>query len=665
MTKKLKITYMVASMLLAIGVGIGIGLEISTRNSFIEGELVQEMKDVKKKMKPSSPAVSSSPIVVVRAGGGSSWGTPSGKETQNDVNKQKAKPDSSVPHRAVYYPGTETLSKGEIRLTACGTGTTDARRGQASTCWLVEVGDFSDGCTIESNGVQQSYSSGTLDYEEIINTYSSKGSATKTDATILKSVTKTKISQDGTKTKIPQDGTKGTTGPTCVSKFLFDVGTGSMVNVAALMIPYDFLDKVFLTHLHTDHWGDLDALWVNRWTGGATLPLNVWGPSGYMPSTATMPVPSSPPVPTWLSSFNCSSDSDESTDAPNCADYAYTKYEIKEGKVVSSKTYSKMGTQYAIDMFLQAFNWDNTTRGYTLSAVPGQINVTEFDYTIPHKADDKPNVIYTSTSADQSQIITIESWPAIHTGNGSVSYSLEYKYKNDDPIQIVIGGDTYPNKWYIKQAQNAHIAIHEVYETPTQLVTLSSESAAVALSVGTGAHTSGPAFGKVMSCVKPGLAIGYHFPNNAVAHDSVYQNVRTTYNPSSVQADTSTQCSDTPMSSTAELTLALDNMVWNITQKQIVERMVVSSDNPWAVPGPIPMQGPAKSNKMDKINPFSINIQAGKWNPQAQLAQRNVVCDFIKNTNPGVSSKSTEGMPDTCTYGTYCTEQTCPASPSQ
>ncbi|MBW1786671.1 MAG: MBL fold metallo-hydrolase, partial [Deltaproteobacteria bacterium] len=36
-------------------------------------------------------------------------------------------------------------------------------------------------------------------------------------------------------------------------KFLFDIGTGSMVNVAALMIPYDFLDKVFLTHLHTDH----------------------------------------------------------------------------------------------------------------------------------------------------------------------------------------------------------------------------------------------------------------------------------------------------------------------------------------------------------------------------------------------------------------------------
>ena len=51
-----------------------------------------------------------------------------------------------------------------------------------------------------------------------------------------------------------------------------------MANVAALMIPYDFLDKVFLTHLHTDHWGDLTTLWAGGWTAGRTKPLRVWGP---------------------------------------------------------------------------------------------------------------------------------------------------------------------------------------------------------------------------------------------------------------------------------------------------------------------------------------------------------------------------------------------------
>ena len=51
-------------------------------------------------------------------------------------------------------------------------------------------------------------------------------------------------------------------------KFIFDVGTGSNERIAALQIPYNYLDKVFLSHLHTDHFGDLDALFV----GGAIRP---------------------------------------------------------------------------------------------------------------------------------------------------------------------------------------------------------------------------------------------------------------------------------------------------------------------------------------------------------------------------------------------------------
>ncbi|MGB6337706.1 MAG: MBL fold metallo-hydrolase, partial [Thermoanaerobaculia bacterium] len=36
-------------------------------------------------------------------------------------------------------------------------------------------------------------------------------------------------------------------------KFIFDMGTGSMERLYALGIPLDFIDKVFLTHLHADH----------------------------------------------------------------------------------------------------------------------------------------------------------------------------------------------------------------------------------------------------------------------------------------------------------------------------------------------------------------------------------------------------------------------------
>ena len=103
-------------------------------------------------------------------------------------------PNGTAPDRYVYYPGTEALSEGEIRIIACGTGMPDQRQAQASACFLFEFG----------NG----------------------------------------------------------------DKFIFDIGSGSMRNIASLMIPYEYLTKVFLSHLHTDHWGDLDSLWAGGWTAG-------------------------------------------------------------------------------------------------------------------------------------------------------------------------------------------------------------------------------------------------------------------------------------------------------------------------------------------------------------------------------------------------------------
>ena len=106
-------------------------------------------------------------------------------------------------------------------------------------------------------------------------------------------------------------------------KMIFDLGTGSMRNIASLMIPYEYLTKVFISHLHTDHWGDLDQLWAGGWTAGRPVPLEVWGPSGQTP---------------------------------------------------------EMGTAHAIKGFLQANHWDKVTREYKITPIPGQINVHEFDY---------------------------------------------------------------------------------------------------------------------------------------------------------------------------------------------------------------------------------------------------------------------------------------------
>ncbi len=305
-------------------------------------------------------------------------------------------------------------------------------------------------------------------------------------------------------------------------KFLFDIGSGSMPNIAALMIPYDFLDKVFLTHLHTDHWGDLDGLWAGGWTAGRTGPLRVWGPSGATP---------------------------------------------------------EMGTKYAIEHFLKTYNWDAQTRNFKLNPTPGKIEVVEFDY----KGNNQ--VVY------QENGVTIRSWPAIHVGDGPVSFSLEYA-----GLKIIIGGDTFPNRWYIEYATDADVAIHETFLTPTQLVELYNMSPRAALGVGTQVHTAPPAFGKVMSMIKPRHAIGYHFFNEEATRYAIYDGIRQTY--------------DGPLS------LAVDNMVWNITKDKITERMTVSPDQAWGVAGPKQMPEPVKGIP----DPMTEYIKAGKWDVSDALA---------------------------------------------
>ena len=63
-------------------------------------------------------------------------------------------------------------------------------------------------------------------------------------------------------------------------KFLFDIGSGCHERLAAQKIPYDYLNKVFIGHLHVDHMGDLPSLWLGGTVMNRLVPLRIWGPTG-------------------------------------------------------------------------------------------------------------------------------------------------------------------------------------------------------------------------------------------------------------------------------------------------------------------------------------------------------------------------------------------------
>jgi ribonuclease Z len=70
-------------------------------------------------------------------------------------------------------------------------------------------------------------------------------------------------------------------------KFIFDIGSGSAERLSSLQIPYDYLDKIFIGHLHADHFGSLAEMFIGGALMGRQKPLRIWGPSGPVPELGT------------------------------------------------------------------------------------------------------------------------------------------------------------------------------------------------------------------------------------------------------------------------------------------------------------------------------------------------------------------------------------------
>ena len=236
--------------------------------------------------------------------------------------------------------------------------------------------------------------------------------------------------------------------------FIFDLGTGATDMLSALQADYSKLDKVFASHLHTDHVGDLAALWVAGWIGGRYTPLHVYGPSGASP---------------------------------------------------------ELGTKVHVDHIREAWAWDVTSRAGTLPNAGGEIVAHEHDFS-------KTAVIYNKNGVE------VTSFPAIHIRDGSVSFRLDW-----NGLSFVFGGDSVPNKWFAKEAKGADVVIHECFFTPEQWMKIAGFPYKQAYWVTSVIHTPPEGFGKIMSTVKPRMAVAYHYWNHRDIEFEIYDGVRKTY----------------------------------------------------------------------------------------------------------------------------------------
>lgn len=59
--------------------------------------------------------------------------------------------------------------------------------------------------------------------------------------------------------------------------FFFDLGSGALANFSSLLLPVESTTKVFLSHLHADHVGDIPGLLGSLAKVGRVDPVEIWG----------------------------------------------------------------------------------------------------------------------------------------------------------------------------------------------------------------------------------------------------------------------------------------------------------------------------------------------------------------------------------------------------
>lgn len=321
--------------------------------------------------------------------------------------------------------------------------------------------------------------------------------------------------------------------------FIFDIGSGCTANMSMLEQPWDKFTKVFITHLHSDHFADLPTLLAGGWQMGRSIPLEVWGPSGLTP---------------------------------------------------------ELGTKAAVGHLLAMFRWEYVSKRGRAPMSSYAIEVHEIDYT-------KEQVVY-----DRNGVI-IRAWPAVHVMDGPVSYSLEW-----NGLKFSYSGDTVPNKWFLKNAADSDIVVHECSDPVEVLIKSRHHLPESAWLIATSAHTQPELAGQLFAQLKPRMAVCFHYVDDGIgARQRLYAGVRSMYS--------------------GPLSIAQDLMVWNVTRDSVRVRRVVGGGYAFSLP-----RGNEPPDQSQLVEPSD-------WLIQGRTDTSEAYKKVLENLEPEIRRRILEKVP--------------------
>ncbi len=161
----------------------------------------------------------------------------------------------------------------------------------------------------------------------------------------------------------------------------------------------------------------------------------------------------------------------------------------------------EMGIKYMMETGLKAYTKWHTTSFRT--CVPGTdpvtgaygLDVTELDY--------RRN----GSVAYEDKGVTIRHWPALHIIDGAIGYRLDW-----NGMSVAWSGDSNPSHYFVENAQNVDLMLHETAPSLDRLIQASGASKQVAQSIVSSSHTPARALGKVFSLTRPQLGVTIHSP---------------------------------------------------------------------------------------------------------------------------------------------------------